>query len=67
MSNAATYRGQTAPVGRPRLLTWLIVCASLLWPAALPGQTMAVRYAEGLVHGFLSLRTLDGTALADGD
>jgi hypothetical protein len=28
---------------------------------------VAVRYAEGLVHGFLILRTLDGTALADGD
>jgi hypothetical protein len=49
------------------LLTWLIACASLLWPGALAGQTVAVRYAEGLVHGFLILRTLDGTALADGD
>ena len=26
-----------------------------------------MRHAEGLVHGFLVLRTLDGTALADGD
>jgi hypothetical protein len=53
--------------GRPNLLTWLIASASLLWPGALPSQTVTVRYAEGLVHGFLSLRTLDGTPLADGD
>jgi hypothetical protein len=26
-----------------------------------------VRYAEGLVHGFLALRTLDGRTIADGD
>jgi hypothetical protein len=58
---------KTTPVGGPRLLTWLIASASVLWPGVLPGQTVAVRYTEGLVHGFLSLRTLDGTALADGD
>jgi hypothetical protein len=45
----------------------LIACASLLWPGALPGQTVAVRHTEGLVHGFLILRTLEGTPLADGD
>jgi hypothetical protein len=31
-------------------------------PAAIP-----VRYTEGLVHGFLILRSLDGKVLADGD
>jgi hypothetical protein len=46
---------------------WLIACASLLWPCALLGQTVAVLHAEGLVHGFLILRTLDSTPLADGD
>jgi hypothetical protein len=30
-------------------------------------EPVAVRHAEGLVHGFLVLRTLDGTAIADGD
>jgi hypothetical protein len=67
MSHAPTPTRETTPAGRPRLLTWLIACASLLWPCALPGRTVAARYAEGLVHGFLILRTLDGTALADGD
>jgi hypothetical protein len=30
-------------------------------------QFVSVRHREGLVHGFLSLRTLDGTTLASGD
>lgn len=52
---------------RPILLAWLLPCTALLWPCALLGQTVAVRHAEGLVHGFLTLKTLDGTPLADGD
>src|SRR5262252_10525965 len=31
------------------------------------GEPVAVRHTEGLVHGFLSLRTLEGERLADGD
>jgi hypothetical protein len=30
-------------------------------------QNLPVRHPEGLVHGFLALKTLDGKALADGD
>jgi hypothetical protein len=33
-------------------------------PAPAP---VAVRYTEGITHGFLTLRTLEGTPLADGD
>jgi hypothetical protein len=36
-------------------------------PGRSDGEQLAVRHAEGLTHGFLVLRTLDGTALADGD
>jgi hypothetical protein len=36
--------------------------AGLLW-----AQPVAVRHPEGLVHGFLALRTLQGETLADGD
>jgi hypothetical protein len=39
----------------------LVGCAPLL------AETVAVRHAEGLVRGFLALRTLDGATLADGD
>jgi len=34
---------------------------------ALPAETVAVRHAEGLVRGFLVLRSLDGAFLASGD
>jgi hypothetical protein len=67
MSLSAEHMRGITPLGRRKLLMWLIPCASLLWPCALLGQTVAVRHAEGLVHGFLTLRTLDGTPLADGD
>jgi len=50
------------------LLGALIVAVILLaLPATSLGQPVTVRHAEGLVHGFLSLRTLDGALLADGD
>ena len=32
-----------------------------------PPAGIAVRYAEGMVHGFLALSTADGTPLGDGD
>jgi hypothetical protein len=41
--------------------------AILLQPTALPGESVAVRYPEGVGHGFLVLRTPDGKPLADGD
>jgi hypothetical protein len=67
MSLLAEHTRGIMPLRRRKLLMRLIPCASLLWPCALLGQTVAVRHAEGLVHGFLILRTLDGTPLADGD
>jgi hypothetical protein len=33
----------------------------------LPAAPVAERHPEGLVHGFLVLRTLEGDTLADGD
>lgn len=35
--------------------------------AAPAAETVAVRYREGIVHGFLALRTLDGELIANGD
>jgi hypothetical protein len=51
----------------PKVLVCAFASVSLLCPSRLFGQTVAVRHAEGLVHGFLILKTLDGTPLADGD
>jgi hypothetical protein len=53
-----------------RTVRWLAAlagCAAWLRPGALPAEPVAVRHTEGVVRGFLALRTLDGTALADGD
>jgi len=46
-----------------------VTAAFLLASNATPvrAQAVAVREREGLVHGFLSLSTLEGKALADGD
>jgi hypothetical protein len=45
---------------------WM-VCAGLLFPAAMPASQVQVRYREGLLHGFLVLSTLEGEYLAEGD
>jgi hypothetical protein len=41
------------------------LCAPLTAPSAIPA-TVAVRYTEGLVHGFLVLRILESDTIADG-
>jgi hypothetical protein len=48
-------------------LAVLVACATLLQPGAMSAAPVAVRHTEGLVHGFLVLRTLAGDTLADGD
>jgi hypothetical protein len=39
----------------------------LLWTSVPSAEPVAVRHIEGLVHGFLSLRSPEGTVLAYGD
>src|SRR6266699_6094555 len=57
-------RQRSAP--RYRLIVILLACAAMLQPNALQADTVAVRHLEGLMHGFLVLRTLEGTPIADG-
>jgi hypothetical protein len=45
----------------------LRIAFCLLWTAVLSAEPVRVRHTEGLVHGFLALRTLDGKTVADGD
>ena len=52
---------------RFRLLSTLLGWFSLLHPHATFAQQVAVRYQEGVKHGFLSLRSLEGKLLADGE
>src|SRR5437870_62468 len=51
---------------RRRLIAILLVYAAMLHPKLLLADSVPVRHTEGLVHGFLVLRTLEGKALADG-
>src|SRR5438105_9870596 len=54
---------------RMRSLRATLLSSSLLLVAAQASiaEPVAVRHTEGLVHGFLTLRDLDGSLLADGD
>ncbi len=53
-------------------MKWYLRCIVLAYglfsfASALRAEQLRVRHQEGLVHGFLVLRTLDGETLADGD
>lgn len=52
---------------RAGLLTAACLCSAVLWAGALLAEPVAVRHTEGQVRGFLSLRTLDGALVANGD
>jgi hypothetical protein len=49
-----------------RVIAILLACGAMLQPDALLADTVPVRHTEGLMHGFLVLRTLQGKAIADG-
>jgi hypothetical protein len=51
----------------PQRLPVFVLCAALLCPCLLSAAQVPVRHKEGLVHGFLALRTLQGEIIADGD
>jgi hypothetical protein len=60
---AASHR----PATRMRRTAALAISAILLSSSAFLSAQVKVRYTEGLVHGFLTLKTLDGSQLAEGD
>jgi hypothetical protein len=47
--------------------TIAVIIASIVTASSMGAEPVSVRYSEGIVHGFLVLRTLEGQALADGD
>ena len=49
------------------LVVGMLTLALLLPQPVLPQSPVAVLHTEGLIHGFLVLRTLKGDTLADGD
>jgi len=64
-------RSQTTSPGgtrhKTRVATLAAAYAVLTVSTPMSGQALPVIHPEGLVHGFLSLKTLDGKPLADGD
>jgi hypothetical protein len=52
---------------RSKLLGILLLSLVLLQAHALRAEQVRVQYLEGVTHGFLVLRTLDGTVVASGD
>lgn len=52
---------------RSRILAILLASTCILSGVAASASPIAVRYKEGMVHGFLVLSTLDGIAIAAGD
>jgi hypothetical protein len=48
-------------------ITALVAAAALSLPSTARPEPVTVRHAEGLVHGFLSLRSSDGKIVANGD
>jgi hypothetical protein len=45
----------------------LVLVPALLWPNCLAAAPVLVRFAEGVTHGFLVLRTINDVLLASGD
>ena len=45
----------------------VVAAVVLLFIPSVDAELVPVRQTEGLVHGFLALRALDGTTIADGD
>jgi hypothetical protein len=50
-----------------RKIVVALVISAAMWPAPSFAEPVGVRYLEGLVHGFLVLRSPEGAVLASGD
>jgi hypothetical protein len=59
--------GEMSERSRFMLLVLMLICTSFLQPNMSLAEQVTVRHMEGLTHGFLALRTLDGKLLADGE
>lgn len=48
-------------------LVYLLACVAALHPLPLAAEQVAVAHTEGVIHGFLLLRTMEGNVIAVGD
>ena len=65
--NSTLARAVSGIAARNRLVGLVLALAVAVTSVELRAEPVPVRYTEGLVHGFLVLRTLDGRAIADGE
>ncbi len=65
-SSACLSRQEMQEPGQLRCRAFA-VCVLVLFAGSAPAAQVPVRHREGLVHGFLALRTLQGEIIADGD
>ncbi len=66
-SPCAQESGRRSGVRLGSLVVALVLGSGVLHCSALEASLVKVRQAEGVAHGFLVLRTLDGQELADGE
>jgi hypothetical protein len=52
---------------RARFVAIVLIFVGILTGGSVSASPVAVRYKEGVLHGFLVLSTLDGTPIAEGD
>ncbi len=64
---ADVLRRRSRQVFAPGRFAIAASCALLLVSTVAAGAEVPVRHKEGLVHGFLVVRTLEGKTIADGD
>src|SRR5580765_6764623 len=65
--SSAHIDGELVPSLRSWRFTATLVAIVAMWIATPRAEPVTVRYAEGLVHGFLTLKSPDGALLASGD
>jgi hypothetical protein len=53
--------------GRAAEIALLLACSGVFSASRLAAESVTVRYAQGAIHAFAVLRTLDGAAIADGE
>jgi hypothetical protein len=54
-------------ITRAATLILTVLAALLLWPRAAAAAPVPVRFAEGVTHGFLLLRSADNVLIASGE
>lgn len=65
--NSPPESGTLSSRARVFLLLAAVAGVAVAFTATVRGDPIPVRHTEGIVHGFLALRTLDGATIAHGD